>query len=97
MKYRVIETKEGQFYPQFKPGFFSFWRLFNQNADTSLLMLQRAMETDDPGKASCFGSMDLAQAFIVRIKEKSKKYWDERNAAAIRRMQGINISKKYNF
>lgn len=96
MKYRVIETTEGTFYPQFKPGFFSFWRFFRHDAENNIdsgWMLQRSIETDDSASAIVFGTEGEAQAFITRIDEKSKKYWADDTAKRIREIQGVNVKK----
>lgn len=96
MKYRVIETDESAFLPQFKPGFFSFWRFFSKQAESNIdsgWMLQRSIETDDPANAMRFDTVAAAQAFVARVDEKSQKYWAEDTAKRIRSIQGVNTKK----
>ena len=94
MKYRIIETIEGAFYPQFKQYFFTFWKFFSKVAENNIdsgCMLLRAIETDDPANAAVFVTAEEAQAFTVRIEEKSQRYWTEDAAKRVRSIQGVEI------
>ena len=98
MRYRVVESVEGKFYPQFKSGLFSFWKLYSNIAERHIdsgMMLQRLIETDDPVNAVCFNTMEEAKAFELRIDTKAQEYWANDAAKRAREIHGVNVKKVY--
>lgn len=93
MKFRVAESDNGLFYPQFKPGLFRFWRFFQPDADISTWMLQVAMETRDPAKAAKFQTEDTAREFIHRVVAKVDAYYAEQLASNSRITDGVRIKR----
>jgi 2-succinyl-5-enolpyruvyl-6-hydroxy-3-cyclohexene-1-carboxylate synthase len=93
MKYRIIETLDGQFYPQIKPSWLQSWRFLVSNADTSEWMIRRAMETFDPEQAAHFNLESDAMTFIMRVKDKTQRFWNERAARAKREARDIPIKR----
>lgn len=81
MKVRIIETRDGEFFPQFKPGLFRSWRFLQKDADTSGWMLQRNMETRYAADAARFLTEESARAFIARVLEKARTYYRRQSVA----------------
>jgi len=76
MKLRIIESEDGLFYPQTKSGWFSAWKFFQADADTSGFMLRVHIETSSPLLAAAFLNQQDAQKFIDRVMSKADAYYE---------------------
>lgn len=95
IKYRVAETANGVFIPQFKDGPLSGWTFFYANADQYDHPVRRYLvATKDPGKAASFSTMDDAVDFIRLIQNKIKLGEEATTNARRRVIHGIDIKKK---
>jgi hypothetical protein len=55
MESRIVETVDGWFYPQYKPGWFSRWRGYKPDADrASFPTLEIWIAEHDPAKSARF-------------------------------------------
>ena len=93
MKYRIIETKNGDIYPQYKSGLFSSWKFLFADADTSPYMREIFVVTKDPAAAARFRTEQDAIGFIARLREKARKFYAAEEAATRREIFGVEHVK----
>jgi hypothetical protein len=96
MKYRIIESNDGYYYPQCKSWLFGEWKLLYKNADTGsdeLWILESYMITKDPIEAARFDRSGEAESFINRVIAKIEAYWSEKYSRLEREAQGISIRR----
>lgn len=93
MRYRVVESEDGLFYPQCKPGFFSGWRLFREGSDSSSEVLQSLILTGDPAKAARFADSDAAAEFLLRLQKRIADHWARRDEARQRELDGLVVKR----
>ena len=83
MRYRVVEAKDGMFYPQFKDGWLSRWRFFSRKAISyvqSGVPLVRLIATCDPADMARYNLRGEADAFISDIDRAADDYWSRRGS-----------------
>lgn len=93
MKHRVIESADGRYYPQWKPGLFRRWHLFARDADTSAWILEIAILTLDPEEAAHFDTPEDAEAFIDRVVKKVRDIRFDRLAKSLREEKGVRVHR----
>lgn len=94
MKYRIVESDDGQFYPQFKDGWLSRWHGFKTRAETAEHpTLVVWLTEDDPAKAAKFTDERRALVFIDRVKANAEAGWREHNESKRRTAEGVSARK----
>lgn len=91
MQYRVVEAKDGTFYPQFKDGWLSRWRFFSRKSLSyvqSGAPLVRLIEARDPADRAKYNLRGEADAFISDIDRAADDYWSRRGTRVERVAEG---------
>ena len=69
-KYRVIELKDGKFYPKVKVGLFSRWKFLRCDADMlTYPTFEIFVMTNNPEKSAQFTSAQHANEFLKRTRD----------------------------
>ena len=93
-KYRIAETEDGRFCPQFKPGWFQSWRGFSPDADKMRHpTLQIFVQELDPSQAATFTTAESAAEFVDRVKTAADTGWQARTDRKAREAQGIRAKR----
>lgn len=97
MPYRIIETSDKLFYPQFKNGFFSSWKFLTKGAATYPFLLERTMLTEDFLEAASFTQKEDCLAFIKAVESRVYHRNAEDFAKIVRQTQDVSIVNKINL
>lgn len=94
MKSRIVETEDGWFYPQYKPGWLSRWRGYNPRADRmSFPVLEIWVSEHDPARSARFQTEAEAAAFIARVSAMADAGWEEQRQSRERAAAGLKAKR----
>lgn len=97
MKYRILESSDGMFYPQFKDGWLSQWRFFSRSAISCIqsgVPLVRLIMERDPASVAKFSSGGEADDFIASVDRASERYWARRMECDQRASTGVEAKRR---
>lgn len=94
-KFRIIESEDGDFYPQTKAGFFYGWKYLARDAVWSSFMLKSLMETNNPFEAAVFETKEKAQSFIRDVIQKVERYYAAKEEKRVQIATKIKVKRVF--